>query len=289
MQQVRLAAISAALAFAALGGEARAWGNEGHQVVALIARDHLAPPVRRRVEQLMAGDRDTLTGPDIASRATWADAWRRGHPETGPWHYVNLELDHPDLRQACRSRRSCVVDKIDDFASELANPAAPEARKIFALKMVLHLVGDLHQPLHAADAHDHGGNCERVTFTPKGSFGLRLWPVGETSLHRYWDDAGVEALGESPQGVAAALERQITRHDVELWSRGGPADWAMETFAVGRDAAYHYGGPLACGSAAATPLTRAYQDQARRVTGQQLSRAGIRLAVVLNRALSRGG
>ena len=57
---------------------------------------------------------------------------------------------------------------------------------------------------------------------------------------------------------------------------------------VGRDVAYRYGGPLACGSAAAIPLTRAYQDQAR-VTGQQLSRAGIRLAVRLNRAFSRGG
>jgi hypothetical protein len=289
VQQALSVAIIAGLAFAAVGGQAKAWGNEGHEVVALIARDHLAPPVRQRVEQLLAEDRDALTAPDLASRATWADAWRRDHPETAAWHYVNLELDHPDLRQACRSRRSCVVNKIDDFASELANPAAPEARKIFALKMVLHLVGDLHQPLHAADAHDRGGNCERVSFTPAGGFGLRVWPVEETSLHAYWDSAGVAALGRSPQEIAAGLERRITRRDIEAWSSGAPADWALETFAVGRDVAYRYGGPLACGSYAATPLTRAYQDQAKQVTSEQLSRAGIRLAVLLNRTLSRGG
>lgn len=122
MQQVRGAIFIVGFAFAAVGGEARSWGNEGHQVVALIARDHLAPSVRRWVEQLLAEDTDPLTASDIASRANWADAWRRDHPETASWHYVNLELDHPDLRAACRSRRSCVVDKINDFASELANP-----------------------------------------------------------------------------------------------------------------------------------------------------------------------
>lgn len=287
-QQALGVAFMAGLAFAAVGGEARAWGDEGHEVVALIAGDYLAPPVRRRVDQLLAEDKDTLTAPDVASRATWADAWRRDHPETAGWHYVNLELDHPDLRQACRSRRSCVVDKIGDFASELTNPAAPEARKIFALKMVLHLVGDLNQPLHAADAHDRGGNCERVWFTPVGGFGLRVWPVEEASLHRYWDDVGVEALGRSPQEIAAELEQRMTRREIEAWSGGTPADWALETFAVGRDVAYRYGGPLACTSYAAIPLTRAYQAQAKQVTGEQLSRAGIRLAVLLNRTLSRG-
>lgn len=289
MQRARGAAFVAGLASALIGGPALAWGNAGHEVIALIARDHLAAPVRRRVEQLLAEDRDTLTAPDLAPRATWADVWRRDHPETATWHYVNLELDRPDLRRACRSRRSCVVDKIDDFASELANPAAPEARKIFALKMILHLVGDLHQPLHAADAHDRGGNCERVTFTPAGWSGLQTWPGEDTSLHHYWDDVGVSALGRSPREIAATLERQIDRRDVMTWSAGTPADWAWETFAVGRDVAYRYGGPLSCVSGPATPLSRAYQDQARRATGQQLSRAGIRLAVLLNRAFSHGG
>jgi hypothetical protein len=272
---------------AAASGEARAWGAEGHEVIALIAYDHLAPPVRRRVDQLLAEDRDMLTAPDIAARATWADRWRRDHPETAAWHYVDLEVDNPDLRRACRSKRSCVVDKIDDFASELSNPAAPETRKIYALKMVLHLVGDVHQPLHAADAHDRGGNCEQVSYTPASWFGLRVWPTEQGSLDAYWDTVGVRALGRSPKEIASALEQRITRRDVAAWSAGTPSDWAQETFVIGRDVAYRYGGPLACGTGSVTPLSRAYQEQAKQVSGEQLSRAGIRLATLLNHVFSR--
>ena len=160
---------------AALPAPALAWGFEGHEIVAAIARARLTPAVRAKVDAILAGDADTLTAPDMLSRATWADAWRgAGHRETAQWHFVDLELDHPDLNAACFGRpaagalasqgpaQDCVVDKIEAFAAELGAPAIAPAERLLALKYLLHFVGDVHQPLHASDHQDRGGNCVRI-------------------------------------------------------------------------------------------------------------------------------
>jgi hypothetical protein len=273
---------------AATAGPALAWGDEGHEIIALIARDHLAPPVRAQVDQLLAEDPDPLTRPDMISRSTWADKWRTGHRETAGWHYVNLELDRPDFYAACkRSSASCITDKLDLFQSKLANNRLSDGQRIYALKMLLHLVGDLHQPLHVADSHDRGGNCEQVRYTPAIG-GVRLGLPLMTSLHGYWDDEAVAQLGRDPRVVATALERNIRPADVESWSRGRFEDWAREGYGVARSVVYSYGGPLACVPGAPTQLSKDYQDTAKRVAAQQLSRAGIRLATALNHALSHG-
>ncbi len=280
--------IACAAAISAGGGPAWAWGDEGHEIIAFIAQDHLAPPVRARVDQLLAEDKDPLTGSDMAARSTWADKWRVTHRETAGWHYVDLELDRPDFYAACkRSGASCLVDKLNLFESELANPLLSDGQRIYALKMVLHLVGDLHQPLHTADSRDRGGNCEQVRYT-RPIMGVRIGPPQQSRLHAYWDAEPVAELGRDPRNVAAALERTITPSEVAAWSHGSTEDWARESFEVARSTVYAYGGPLACVSGPPTTLTAAYQDQAKAVTAQQLSRAGIRLATVLNRALSHG-
>jgi len=114
---------------------ALAWGSEGHQVVALIARQYLKPEARRRVDAILATDQDTLTAPDMAARATWADAWRREHKDTENWHFADIELDDGDLAKACPESpmsdapasagpaTECIVTKLEQFARELAAPA----------------------------------------------------------------------------------------------------------------------------------------------------------------------
>jgi len=274
-------ALSAAIVAAPL--PALAWGNEGHEVVALIARSYLAPSVLARVDQLLAEDGDTLTAQDMASRATWADKWRAADRSTAPWHYTDLQLGRPDLAEACGSRRSCAPDKVTEFASELASRRTPEAERIFALKMVLHLVGDMHQPLHSATAaaggrDDAGGNCERVSV-----FGL-FGPRRTMSLHAYWDDATVEALGSNPKSIASNLREQITAAEVLTWSKGTPASWTMESYGLAEQVAYRFGGPVRCASTIA-PLDAAYQQRAVQTASLQLRRAGVRLATVLNRSI----
>jgi hypothetical protein len=165
-----------------------AWGDEGHKVIALIAEHYLDPAVRAKVAGLLAPNTDTLTDHDISSEATWADKYRDSDRDTTKiryeatwrWHFVDVELAQPDLASACFDHpplpagvpasqgppRACVVDKIDQFTAELSNPATGASERLLALKFLLHFVGDLHQPLHAADDHDAGGN-KKLVAAPK--------------------------------------------------------------------------------------------------------------------------
>lgn len=272
-----------------------AWGYEGHQVVALVAQHYLQPEVRRRVDAILATDDSTLVRHDIASEATWADKWRdaggdldaNGQHRTAKWHYVNLELVRPSLTWACWGHKplprgvaasqgpwqSCVVDKINQFQAELAAPDTSPRERLLALKFLLHLVGDLHQPLHAADDHDYGGNDVRVSGLGRRS----------TTLHRAWDTTFVAQLNRSPQRLADQLVARISTVERQRWQRGTPADWAWEAWDIARRDAY---GPLpARRRGAVVKLDAAYVRQAQSDVALQLSRAGVRLAWLLNRAL----
>ena len=280
---IALHCLAAAAAAAVLPCPAFAWGNEGHEVVALIARSYLAPPVLARVDQLLAEDNDSLTGHDMASRATWADKWREQDRASAPWHFTDLELGRPDLEAAC-SERSCAAEKVEQFSRELAGRHTSEAERIFALKMVLHLIGDIHQPLHSSTAfsdgrNDAGGNCERVVVPSFFSVGRPM------SLHAYWDDAVVQALGRDPRTVASRLRSQITPAEVRVWSQGDTRAWTMEAYAVAAKVAYRFGGPPQCGGYT-VPLSSDYQARTHQAGALQLERAGVRLATVLNSSIS---
>jgi hypothetical protein len=144
---------------------------------------------------------------------------------------------------------------------------------LVALKFVLHLVGDLHQPLHAADNHDAGGNRKRVV-----AAGYR-----PGNLHHVWDTEFVERLGTDPRQVAATLTAAISDEQRQAWWQGAPMDWAMESFAIARQDAY---GLLPEPSATGIyVLDTRYIEAAVQDVRLQLSRAGARLALVLNRTI----
>lgn len=136
------------------------WGFEGHEIVAAIARGYLTHQVRAKVDQMLVTDQDPLTAHDMLEESTWADRYRSAHKETSEWHFVDIELDHPDLQGACFGfpaaetvasqgpAHDCVVNKVSEFSKELATPTLPAAERLLALKFLLHFVGDMHQPLH---------------------------------------------------------------------------------------------------------------------------------------------
>jgi hypothetical protein len=98
-------ALLTAAAFAALiSAPAFAWGDLGHEVTALIAYRHLTPAARKALDAMLASDTDTLTAGDFADRATWADKYRKAHRETAAWHFVDIEIDQPDLSDFRRCR-----------------------------------------------------------------------------------------------------------------------------------------------------------------------------------------
>jgi hypothetical protein len=289
--------VAAALSFSAtlaLAPEAGlAWGDEGHEVVGLIADHHLQPATRAKVQAMLAADIDTLTAHDISSEATWADKYRdennrRDHYlQTRNWHFVDLEIGAPDLKSACFGApplaagtvasngpaNDCVVDKINEFAAELKAPATNPEERLLALKFLLHFVGDLHQPLHASDNHDQGGNAVKIS------------GAHARNLHAFWDTDTVQKLGTNPQTVAQALIAKISNAQAAQWAAGTPADWAQEAFGLARSDAYGKLPPA--GPNGSYHLTAAYIDDASMVAAQQLSRAGVRLAFAINQALGQ--
>jgi hypothetical protein len=287
---LRKALLTPAAALAALiCSEALAWGDLGHEVTALIAYRHLTPAARTALDAMLASDADTLTAGDFASRATWADKYRIAHRETAAWHFVDIEIDRPDLADACFGfpalqngqwashgpAQDCVVNKIDEFTAELKDLSTPAAERILALKFLIHFVGDLHQPLHAADHHDRGGNC--VSLSPA---------VGaQNNLHAYWDVSIVNALGQSAAQIADQLDARLSAADLKEWTEGSPRSWAMDSFEIGRRDVYALPSPPTCQSGGSVALSPSYRARAEKAAASQLLKAAVRLAAVLNGAL----
>ena len=271
------------------GSQAHAWGDLGHEVTALIAYRHLVPTARAALDDLLASDTDTLTAGDFASRTTWADKYRNAHRETAAWHFVDIEIDQPDLKDACFGfpalspkqwasegpAQDCVVNKIAEFSAELKSPSTPPAERLLALKFLIHFVADLHQPLHAADHHDRGGNCVALS-PPQGA---------QNNLHAYWDVTVVNALGQSAAQIADQLDAHLSAGDIKDWTAGSPQSWAMDTFEIGRRDAYALPSTPTCQSGGSVALTPAYRAQAEKDAATQLGKAAVRLAAVLNQAL----
>src|SRR6266404_45979 len=175
-------------------------------------------------------------------------------------------------------------------ASGMRRAATGTDERRLALQFLLHLVGDLHQPLHAADNRDHGGNDIRV----KGA------GSGPGTLHHYWDTVFVRRLGTRADDVSRELIAGISDDDRRAWSGGSPADWAKESFQIARNHVYgplqHTGSPSGAGvdvdpgiSGGGHPrpitLDARYESDAGNIVAGQLQRAGLRLARLLNDAL----
>jgi hypothetical protein len=295
MTRASLAALLAASLLATASPTAHAWGDSGHKVVALVASHYLDAPVRRKVEAILATDTTHLTpGTSLAEEATWADRYRESDRRTSKviyeltmnWHFANIAIDgSADLDSACFNHppaaakasegpaRSCIVDRINAFAAELADPNTDADERRIALQFVLHLIGDLHQPLHASDDDDLGGN-KKTVIAP-------ALPAG--SLHHYWDTVVVEQLGNSPEAIARMLIRTTPRAQIESWSQGDPTSWALQSFALSK--LHVYGGLSQPGADGTYSLSDAYRKESVNLVARQLARAGVRLAKVLNEAL----
>jgi len=293
--KVAAAAIGLSMCLAA-PQQASAWGDEGHMTVAQIAEHFLKPNVKTQITAMLAADTDPLTKHDFESEATWADKYRdanerRSHyEETENWHFTDLEISHPDLDTACFGRPSlptgvvasngpakdCAVDKVKQFAVELKAPGTDAEERLYALKFIIHFLGDLHQPLHSSDNGDLGGNEVKVT-----ADGIAHHSHDE--LHGYWDTQFVQGLAPSSSALATKLLADITPAQAASWASGTPEDWAMEAFAISQKDAY---GTPPLSKATPQHLSSAYVAEAERDVALQLSKAGVRVAYVLNTALS---
>ena len=264
--------LAAAAAALLAPSPALAWGKTGHRVVAAIADTQLSGLARAHIRELLGG------AESLDEAATWPDEMRSAPDKfwqktATPWHYVTLDgitYDHaPPEGDA--------LEALDRFTKTLKDPSASLADKQLALRFIVHLVGDLHQPLHVGKCCDKGGNDVKVTFFGK-----------PTSLHAVWDSALVDDQQLSFTELAAKLERHIRDRDTVAWWDINPRDWISES-AQYRDTLY----PTAADKPRAPAdkkskeppvpdLSYSYVYKFTSLMEQRLSQAGVRLAAYLN-------
>ncbi len=240
------------------------WGADGHRIIAEIALARLSPEVARETRHLLGGQNIT----DVAS---WADAVRSQLPSTGPWHYVDIQLtDSSYIPSRDCANDECVIAAVATQVAILADRSRPDSARAGALKFVVHFVGDLHQPLHAGERHDKGGNDVKVTFNGKA-----------TNLHALWDSGLLLSFGQTDAEIVQQLTEEISRRsarDIAAVSGGTVVSWVMESHDIARDVVYH-------NLPSSLDITPAYADAARPVIYERLLRGGVRLGATLEEAL----
>jgi hypothetical protein len=259
----------------ALPQQALAWGPEGHSIVAEIAQRRLSKEASDAIAKLFNPD-GTLPAfslPSLASAGSWADDFRDGHPETGDWHFIDAPLNGPiNWPQDCGS--ACVVSKLNDLKREVRCETDRD-KKIEDLKFAVHLVGDVHQPLHTVK-EEVGGNTIHVHMLIAGDICKNktcLVANEWQNLHQVWDVTLITKSYWSWGAYVDGLEKGwLATADVAKEQQGEPLDWANETHAIAKDVWVPD----------AATLDDFYYRKVRKKLDAQLGRAGLRLARYLN-------
>lgn len=246
-----------------------AWDSNGHRLTAQIAYDNLTPTARERLDQLLG---------DFVMASVWADKIRSHSDAYSRWHYIAMPLSLDGSKtQAATSPNAVTV--INKAILLLKNNETSQDEKLFQCRFLIHVVADLHQPLHVVNAYsrrhpngDRGGNFFK-SYTPIAN-----------NLHQYWDrGAGLWYRGHKKQSLTARQVRLIAKK----WQQEFPREkfahrlsltqaqqWADESYQIAKRSVYN--------TQENDRPTRKYQLEAKRLVKQQLVLAGYRLADVMN-------
>jgi S1/P1 Nuclease len=292
-----------ALASVLLASQAQAWDAGGHMLTAQIAWERMRPEVRAKVSALVAklpNEYNAGQPYNFVTAPTWMDDMR-SMPKY-PWsklHYVTLEYTATGSPIVIPEPPH-ILSAMDESIAALKSAATPEDRRVEALGMLVHFVGDIHQPLHATDwAGDRGGNGYLITGIPFSD----LMPKMIANLHTFWDKAyrfdtkagkPVEEwrcpeIKDRPklpgQGIIAEQARDLMLRFPEaslfqLADKGGAVAWARESHLIGCLAAY----PQRPYPAADEPvvLPPEFIAKAHEIAGQRVTLAGYRMGNLLN-------
>ncbi len=252
------ATLAIALALAvACHAPAFAWSQTGHRVTGAIADRHLGPKAR-------AGLKDILGSESLAEASTWPDFMRAApgsfwQKEANPWHYITVPTGKT-YAQAGAPPQGDAITALKRFSDTARNPKASLADRQLALRFIVHIVGDLAQPLHVGNGTDRGGNDVKVTFFGK-----------PTNLHAVWDGDLIESEGLSYTELTEWVLAAATADQLREWSSPDPQQWAADSASL-RDRIYPDN----------PELGYAYVFAHRATVRQQLAKGGLRLAATLN-------
>jgi hypothetical protein len=236
------------------------WGVTGHRTIAKIAENHLTLKTQLAIKQLLG--KETL-----ADVATWADELRndQAYKFTSAYHYVNLPTGLT-FDQFVAAIKALPVDNaykiILRCEMDIADPNKSKSDKVTALKFLVHIIGDIHQPMHVSHAEDRGGNDIGITFNGANS-----------NLHSLWDSGLIDEEGLSYDKLAVAYDT-ATPEQIKKWQSDNLLIWLWESYQVAE---------ILYKEAAENPkFEKDYYEGHLPTVQSRILKGGIRLAGVLN-------
>ena len=284
---IRFRLLAATVAALALSGPAHAYWEYGHQTIAEIAMANVTPKTKAAVRRLLAQSAvlDTPTCParTVEDASVWADCIKPLKGANGKslfgyaynWHFQDVEICQPfTLVEACKDG-NCVSAQIERDVATLRDRHAVVKDRVQALAFLIHFVGDLHQPLHAGEKNDKGGNDVAASYG--------IYSPKRFNLHSIWDGPLAERAATSGPSLVRRFPAAV-RAEV---ARGTVSDWSRESWLVAHDSVYGtalHGDPCAQTPAHVT-LSDADIAALVPVARLEIERGGLRLAKELDRAL----
>ncbi len=195
-----------------------ALGQTGHRITGAIAEHYLSESAKTELSILLGTE-------SLAEASTYIDEMR-SHPSefwqktANPYHYVTVP-DGKSYQDVETPKKGDAVFALKKYTQVLKNKNASKEDKVLAVKFIIHLIADLHQPLHVGDGNDRGGNDVKVQF---------FWEP--SNLHRVWDSGLIDRQQLSYTEWTDWLLRTITEKEVQLWSSIEPLDWINESIQI---------------------------------------------------------
>jgi nuclease S1 len=241
--------------FMFLAIKASSWGLTGHRVVGQVAENYLSKKAGKEVKKILGTE-------SLADVANWMDFIKSepSYDYMKPWHYVTIP-EGKTYETSAKEPKGDVIWAINKFVGELKSDTLTLQEQQFALKFLVHLIGDIHQPLHVGNGHDKGGNDVKIKY---------FWQ--NSNLHRIWDSGMIDGQNLSYTEWVSRLDH-TTKDQVAAWQSATVNDWAMESMAM-RSSVYAVGEKK--------NLTYRYNYDHIAEVDRRLLQAGVRLAGVLN-------
>jgi len=238
---------------------AGAWGSTGHRAVAEIAWQHLSKKSKSKISTILGDSYLPLY-------ATWADDIRseKNNPLGKVPHYINMEFTE-SYETAAKSENGDLITVLTGMIDQFSNPAATHEEKAESLKFIIHLVGDLHQPMHIGLAEDLGGNRVHVK-----------WFNEDSNLHKVWDENIVD-FSRLSYTELARFAGYPDAQDRRKLEEGSLVDWSNETHQITKTIYNHLDNK---------EFSYQYYYQFYPVVVQQIQKAGYRLAYLLDQLLA---
>ncbi len=238
-----------------------AWGVLGHRIVAEIADNRLNAKAKSAIKKILGNE-------SMAMASTWADFVKSdsSYNYLNTWHYINLNdgLSSEDIKKILVSDTAAdAFNKINFLVNQLQNKNLEADKQLMYLRLLIHIMGDIHQPLHVGREEDRGGNKIKVQ-----------WFNQTTNLHAVWDEKLIDFQQLSYTEYVANIN-YCTKQQVTDWQKGGLADWLAESYKMAHTVYAEIKQPE-------QKLSFKYNFDHIQDLNQQLVKAGVRLAFILN-------